>query len=303
MDSGEIVVVGSLNMDLVVPVARHPKPGETVIGGDLRQFPGGKGANQAVAAARLGGKVRMIGRVGADAYGAELKAGLAREGVDAEGVRELSDAPTGVALISVSEGGQNAIIVSPGANARLRPEDLSPAQFANAKVVILQLETPLETVRRAAELGRKAGARVLLNAAPAQSLPGELLNQLDVLVVNEFEAGVVAGRPEPASVEEALVLARELAGSVPVAVVTLGERGLVWAGAEGEGYLPAYEVEPVDTTAAGDAFVGGLAAGLAGGRPFAGALRLGAAAGALAATRPGAQPSLPRLEEAEALAG
>ena len=302
MEPANVVVVGSLNMDLVVPVARHPKPGETIIGGDLQRFPGGKGANQAVAAARLGGRVRMVGRVGADAYGAELKRGLEAEGIETADVAEI-DAPTGVALISVSEDGQNAIIVSPGANARLRPEDLSPEGFAGAQVVVLQLETPLETVQRAAELGREAGARVLLNAAPARELPDELLEALDVLVVNEFEAAQVAGEEEPESMEEALSLARQLAQRVPVVVVTLGARGLVWAGAEGEGYLPAFEVQAVDTTAAGDAFVGGLAAALAAGEPFAAALRFGSAAGALAATRPGAQPSLPRKSEVEELSG
>ncbi|WP_457629618.1 ribokinase [Oceanithermus sp.] len=300
MEAANVVVVGSLNMDLVVPVARHPKPGETVIGGDLRRFPGGKGANQAVAAARLGARVRMVGRVGGDTYGVELKEGLEAEGIETTDVAK-TDAPTGVALISVSEDGQNAIIVSPGANARLQPENLSPAQLASSKAVVLQLETPLETVRRAAELGQEAGARVLLNAAPAQALPEELMGALDLLVVNEFEAAQVAGAREPEGPEEALALARQLARRVPVAVVTLGARGLVWAGVEGEGVLPAFEVRAVDTTAAGDAFVGGLAAALAAGEPLQPALRFASAAGALAATRPGAQPSLPRAAEVEAL--
>ncbi|XOB98235.1 ribokinase [Deinococcota bacterium DY0809b] len=300
MEPASVLVVGSLNMDLVVPVPRHPKPGETVVGGDLRRFPGGKGANQAVAAARLGARVRMIGRVGADAYGAELKRGLEAEGIETADVAEL-DAPTGVALIGVSEDGQNAIVVSPGANARLRPEDLAPERFAGAGVAVLQLETPLATVRRAAELGRAAGARVLLNAAPAQALPEGLLKAVDLLVVNEFEAAQVAGAREPEGPEEALALARELARRVPVAVVTLGARGLVWAGVEGEGVLPAFEVRAVDTTAAGDAFVGGLAAALAAGEPLQPALRFASAAGALAATRPGAQPSLPNKEAVETL--
>ncbi|GEM90638.1 ribokinase [Oceanithermus desulfurans] len=300
MEPGSVLVVGSLNMDLVVAVERHPKPGETVIGGDLQRFPGGKGANQAVAAARLGARVRMVGRVGADAYGAELKRGLEAEGIETAEVAEI-EAPTGVALISVSADGQNAIVVSPGANARLRPEDLNPERFAEAAVVVLQLETPLETVRRAAELGRAAGARVLLNAAPAQELPAELLAAVDVLVVNEFEAARVAGAPEPETPEEALALARELARRVPLAVVTLGARGLVWAGTEGEGALPAFKVKPVDTTAAGDAFVGGLAAALAAGEPLEAALRFASAAGALAATRPGAQPSLPTADEVAGL--
>jgi ribokinase len=283
-------------MDLVVPVERHPKPGETVIGGDLQRFPGGKGANQAVAAARLGARVRMVGRVGLDEHGAQLLRSLENEGVDIMGVQKVGT-PTGVALIGVDVRGQNAIIVAPGANARLGPDDLNPERFAGAGVVVLQLETPLETVQRAAELGRAAGAVVLLNAAPAQELPAELLAATDVLVVNEFEAAQVAGAAEPTGPEEALALARELAQRVPVVVVTLGSRGLVWAGAEGEGHLPAFEVEAVDTTAAGDAFVGGLAAALAAGNPLEEALRFGSAAGALAATGLGAQTSLPTLRE------
>ncbi len=300
MKSGNVLVVGSLNMDLVVPVERHPGPGETVIGGDLQRFPGGKGANQAVAAARLGARVRMVGRVGEDAYGEELKRGLEAEGIQTAAVRRVAG-PTGVALISVSADGQNAIIVSPGANARLRPEDLAPELFEDAGVVVLQLETPLETVQRAAELGRAAGARVLLNAAPAQTLPPELLRLLDVLVVNEFEAAQIAASTEPKTSEEALALARALSRLVPLVVVTLGGRGLVWAGASSEGTMPPFEVEPVDTTAAGDAFVGGLAAALAAGEPLEQALRFGSAAGALATTRPGAQPSLPTADEVAGL--
>ncbi len=267
-----------------------------MIGNDLRFFHGGKGANQAVAAARLGARVRMIGRVGNDSYGENLLVGLSAEGIDTSKVRP-SSGPTGTALITVDAAGQNSIVVVPGANAQVVPEDLAPADFAGAAVTVLQLEIPLETVSWAATLARSAGSRVLLNAAPAQPLTDELLQEVDVLVVNEFEAAQVAGAEEPQTPEEALELARRLAGRVPVAVITLGERGLVWAGAEGEGHMPAFEVEEVDTTAAGDAFVGGLAAALAAGEDFISALSYGSAAGALAATEPGAQASLPGLKD------
>ncbi len=296
-----VVVVGSLNMDLVVPVPRHPRPGETAIGGDLAQHAGGKGANQAVAAARLGAAVRMIGRVGEDAFGRALIANLESEGVDKSDVRALVGVPTGVALITVDARGENAIVVSPGANARLRPEDLDPASFAGAAVVLLQLEIPLETAIRAAELGRAAGTFVILNAAPARPLPRALLEPVDLLVANEHEAAAILEAAPPDTAEEALILARRLVRRVPAAVVTLGEKGLAYAGREGSGTRPAFPVQAVDTTAAGDAFVGALAAAIAEGAPLPEALRFGAAAGALAATRPGAQPSLPRRDEVVAL--
>jgi len=295
------LVVGSLNQDLVVPVPRHPRPGETILGGDLARYPGGKGANQAVAAARMGAPVRMVGRVGADAFGEALLENLEREGVDASGVRALSDVPTGVALISVDERGENAIVVSPGANARLAPEDLTPAEFEGAGVLLLQLEVPLAAVVRAARLGKEAGALVILNAAPAQKLPEELLALLDLLVVNEHEAAAILEAAPPETPEEALAQARTLSQRVPVAVITLGEKGLVYASGETSGHLPAYPVRAVDTTAAGDAFTGALAAALAEGRELTEALKIASAAGALAVTKEGAQASLPRREEVIAL--
>ncbi len=296
-----VLVVGSLNQDLTVPVPRHPRPGETVLGGDLALHPGGKGANQAVAAARMGAAVRMIGRVGADAFGRGLVENLKTEGVDVSGVRALEDAPTGTALIAVGPGGENAIVVSPGANARLRPEDLSPAEFASARVLLLQLEVPLDTVLEAARLGKEAGARVVLNAAPARALPEALLARVDLLVVNEHEAATLLKAAPAETPGAALALARRLSRQVPAAVVTLGEKGLAYAGQEDSGTLPAFPVQAVDTTAAGDAFAGALAAALAEGAALPDALRVGAAAGALAATRPGAQPSLPRRDEVHAL--
>ncbi len=306
-----IVVVGSLNMDLVIKVKRHPLPGETLLGSDYQTHHGGKGANQAVAAARLSqrqvlpGKgstpsvgVRMIGRVGQDAFGHELRNALKREGINVHAILPIA-APTGVAFIAVDEAGQNTIIVSPGANHRLRPENLTPAEFEGARVVVLQLEIPLDTVRRAAELGRQAGATVLLNAAPAQRLPDRLLECIDILVVNDKEALGLCG-VLPDSPEMGLEVARELSQKVPTVIVTLGEQGAVWVGPEGSGHQPALRVEAVDATGAGDAFVGALAVALCEGETLPRAIRLGCVAGALAVTRVGAQSSLPSREEVTA---
>jgi ribokinase len=306
-----IVVVGSLNMDLVVRVKRHPVPGETLLGSDYETHHGGKGANQAVAAARMlkraakGGTtaaqaagVRMIGRVGQDEYGNQLRNALKRENINVHATIPIA-APTGVAFIAVSEEGQNTIIVSPGANHRLRPENLSPAEFDGAQVVVLQLEIPLDTVRRAAELGREAGARVVLNAAPVQKLPDKLLECTDILVVNESEAFGLTG-VLPDSPEMALEVARELSLKTPVVVVTLGEQGAVWVGPEGSGSQAALEVKAIDATGAGDAFVGALAVAICEGKALPEAVQHGCVAGALASTKAGAQASLPCREEVNA---
>ncbi|RIH81631.1 Ribokinase [Calidithermus terrae] len=293
-----IVVVGSLNMDLVVKVPRHPVPGETLLGSDYESHFGGKGANQAVAALRMGGKVRMIGRVGNDGFGERIKAHLKAQGINVNATLCINS-PTGVAFISVDKEGQNAIIVSPGANSRLKPEHLSPIEFEGASVVVLQLEVPLDTVRRAARIGRESGARVILNAAPALPLAPADLALFDLLVVNESEAHAYCGLAVD-SPGLGLEAARALRERCPTVVVTLGRQGAVWASPEGEGYQPAFEVRAVDTTAAGDAFIGALAVALGEGKSLAEAVRLGAAAGALAVTKPGAQSSLPSRLEAEA---
>jgi ribokinase len=290
-----IVVVGSLNMDLVVRVARHPVPGETLLGSDYESHHGGKGANQAVAAARMGGRVRMVGRVGQDGFGERLRQGLEHEGINVHATLPVH-APTGVAFIAVSDEGQNTIIVSPGANTRLRAENLSRAEFEGAKVVVLQLEIPTSAVIRAAQLGREAGATVILNAAPAGPLSAPKLALMDVLVVNETEAEALTGQ-KPDSPQTALEVARTIQQTTPTVVVTLGAQGAVWVGPEGSGHQPAFAVAAVDTTGAGDAFIGALAVGLAEGQPLAEAVRLGAAAGALATTKGGAQPSLPWRED------
>lgn len=298
-----IVVVGSLNCDYVVRVPRHPRPGETVLGSGHAKHLGGKGANQAVAAARLGGRVRMLGCVGGDPEGEAFRSALMTEGVDVSWLAGV-DAPTGAAFVAVDEAGQNAIAVSPGANHHLAAKHLQDAAFAGVRAVVLQLEIPMAAVRAAARRGHAGGARVILNAAPTVALADEDLADLDVLVVNEHEAAALAGEGGPCrSPEEAVSLARRLRGRVPLAVLTLGAAGAVLADASGAVHEPAFAVTPVDTTGAGDAFVGALAVALIEGRPPRAALRFANAAGALATTRHGAQPSMPRRAEVEALCG
>ena len=293
-----IVVVGSLNMDLVAHAPRHPQAGETILGGDFATFPGGKGANQAVAAARLGANVKMIGRVGADSFGDALLQTLARDGVDRTHVRRDPESPTGVALIVVSADGQNTIVVAGGANAKLTPEDVSAAEsaFEGSAVLLLQLESPLPAVERAIELAKEHGAKVILNPAPAQMLEAALLAQVDYLIPNQTELALLAGVD---SVESAAKRLRSI--GVRNVIVTLGGEGVFSVNDEGETRLAAHRVSVVDTTAAGDAFVGGFAVALAEGRTFREALAWGSAAGALAVTWAGAQPSLPVRGEVEKL--
>lgn len=295
MRSGaSIAVVGSLNMDLVVRTARLPQPGETVRGHDFQTAPGGKGANQAVAAARLARPpvtVALIGCVGDDAFGAALRGSVGAAGVATKAIRTVPGA-TGVALIGVEAGGQNSIIIAPGANAALSPADIEAeaATLRGAGTLLLQLESPLATVTRAAGIAAGAGARVILNPAPALngSLPTDLLRYVNILVPNETEAAALTGAGAPRAAAEAL-----RGWGIPTVIVTLGEQGALVATEEGIEQIPSFAISPVDTTAAGDAFVGALAVALAEGQPLAAAVRFASGAGALAATRPGAQPSLP----------
>lgn len=298
----EIVVVGSSNTDMILKVSRIPRPGETILGGEFLTAAGGKGANQAVAAACAGGAVSFIARVGRDMFGERAIAGLIEKGIRVDHVT-YDDAPSGVALIFVAEDGENSIGVGSGANAQLSPSDVRNAKdkFSSAGVVVLQLETPLETVQAAAELGRTSGAIMILNPAPAQVLPDELLANVSILTPNETEAELLTGIAvnDDASCRRAADAL--LARGVETVIITLGPRGAFLAVAESQQLIPGFRVTPVDTTAAGDTFNGALAVAIAEGLPLAAAIRFANAAAAISVTRLGAQPSAPSRAEIEQL--
>lgn len=303
MNPPRIVVVGSSNIDMVVPVPHIPAPGETVLGGDFQMVPGGKGANQAVAAARLGARVTLVARLGEDVFAEASLANFAAAGIDTTHVRRDAGAASGVALIFVGPGGENSIAVAPGANARLSPEDVeaAEAEIAAADLLLLQLEVPLPTVERAVALAKRFRARVLLNPAPARAVPDDLIARVDLLTPNESEARALLGGPAGAKGPEAAAAAllRRGAGAV---VVTLGKRGALLVTGEGQAEIPARPVTAVDTTAAGDTFSAALAVAWAEGRPLEAAAAWAAAAAALCVTRRGAQPSLPTRAEVDAFA-
>lgn len=298
-----VTVVGSLNMDLIVLSPRIPQPGETIIGTGFRTAPGGKGANQAVAAAQLGAQVSMIGSVGADTFADSLLENLASAGVDRRFVTRDQGNPTGVALIVVDDRGENSIVVASGANMHLKPADLESAEgaIAQADVLLLQLEVPLETVTRAAEIARKHQVTVVLNPAPARTLPKKLLSLVDFLIPNETETALLSSMPVSNQDEIETAAASLRALGVGNVILTLGERGALLTAAGNSEFYPAFEVNPVDTTAAGDAFMGAFAVALGEGLSIPDAIRFGNAAGALATTRLGAQPSLPTRTEVDSL--
>lgn len=284
-------------MDIVVQVEAHPQAGETLQGSDYVLHPGGKGANQAVSAARAGaGNARFIGKAGIDQMSDTLLDSLAASGVDIHAVQRVSR-PVGVAFINVTPDGQNSITVSPGANAGLQPQDLDEKHFEGASVVLTQLEIPYPTALRALELGRAAGALTILNLSPSRLLSPAQLALADMLVVNEPEARFLV--PEAAS--DYRELAHALSRLVPQAVVTLGTRGVAWADRQNSGLVPAFKVRSVDSTGAGDAFVGALAVGLADGLALPDAVRFAAAAGALSVQVEGAQASMPERAAIEDL--
>jgi ribokinase len=289
-------VVGSANMDLVATAPRLPSPGETLLGSDFVMVPGDKGANQAIAAARAGGDCVFLGAVGSDAFGVTLTGRIARSGVDTGQLRVVYG-QSGVAVVMVNAAGENAIVVTPGANAAF--DGLTEAELAAiraADVLVAQLEIPLPTVLAAASAAREAGTRVVLNAAPARQLPAELLDAVDLLVVNEVEARAIvgAGREDPAA----------LLSVVRRAVLTMGAEGAWFVDRDGTvHHAPAFAVETVDSTAAGDAFTGALAVAWGEGRELTASVRWASAAGAACVRRLGASVSLPDRAEIDALAG
>jgi ribokinase len=295
-----IAVVGSLNMDSIARVARLPLPGETVLAAGFTQALGGKGANQAVAAARAGSTVHLIGHVGSEAAGDALRSGLDDAGVSTEHVTVDTGGSTGAALIAVDNHGQNTIVVVPGVNAHLEVEDIDAAAgvIARSSILLLQLEVPLEAVHYAATLAHRAGTKVILNPSPARELPTSLVNLVDILVPNEEEVAYLSGMGSP--VEPASAAGMLCANGAGAVVITLGDRGAVVINEERETDIQAYQVEAVDTTGAGDAFVGNLAAALDAGRSLEDAARLASAAAALSVQRSGAQASMPSRAETDA---
>ncbi|MGB9687640.1 ribokinase [Thermogutta sp.] len=300
-----VIVLGSINTDLVVKVRRLPHPGETVIGGTFYQNQGGKGANQAVAAARAGkNPVTLIAAVGNDVFGRESLAALQREKIDSTYVEVKEGISSGVALIMVDERGENAIAVASGANSALSPADVRKVPdsvFETAAVLLTCFEVPVETVEIGIQRARKCGVTTILNPAPVpEELPAELLSEVDIVTPNEHEIARLAGLPQiddGASMHAAVE--RLLAYGVRKVVLTLGSRGCFFAEANSAKYIPAFPAKAVDTTGAGDAFNGALAAALAEGREWTESLRWASAAAAISVTRAGAQPSMPSRQEIE----
>ncbi|HEY5755884.1 MAG TPA: ribokinase [Steroidobacter sp.] len=293
-----IVVVGSSNTDMIIKVKRIPRAGETVLGGEFMSAAGGKGANQAVAASRAGGQVSLIARVGSDVLGDRAIAGFVKDGIDVSGVTRDRRLASGTAFIFVAGNGENSIAVASGANARLSPADVTKARaVARAKVLLMQLETPLDTVSKAARLAVAHGALVILNPAPARSLPNDLLRYVSILTPNQSEAELLTGirLNSIANAEKAAEKLRRR--GVRTVVLTLGARGALIADERGTRLVSGFKVKAVDTTAAGDTFNGALAVALAEGQPIDQAVLVANAAAAISVTRWGAQPSAPTRRE------
>ena len=296
-----ILVIGSSNTDMVIKLDRLPRPGETILGGDFFHAAGGKGANQAIAAARAGGEIKFVARVGRDMFGAKAVERLVQEGVNVEHVIREESLPSGVALIFLAKDGANSIAVAGGANARLSPADImkASAAIASADVVLMQLETPLETVQVAAELAARAEVPFILNPAPARALSTDLLKLVSILTPNETESELLTGIAVTDESSAGRAAEQLLALGVKAVILTLGSRGVFVATALISELVPGYQVQAVDATGAGDVFNGALAVALAEGRPLLEAARFANAAAAISVTRLGAQPSAPNRKEIE----
>ncbi len=297
--SKPIIVVGSLNMDLVMRTPRIPVGGETLNGHEFVTLPGGKGANQAVACARMGGKVGLIGQVGADSFGDTLRSGLSNDGIDISGVKQTATVATGVAMILVEDVGQNRIVLAPGANGTLSLADIDAQSSAitGAAILVVQIEVPIPIVQHAIAIAHAARVPVLLNPAPATLLAQNIWPTIDILVPNESEASLLSGIAV-SDVTSAFAAARIFRQRGVICVlVTLGEQGVVVVDDIGQRHIPAQSVKVVDTTAAGDTFIGGFTVGLVQGMSINAAVALGQKASALCVTRQGAQPSIPYRHE------
>jgi len=303
MKRPSIVVVGSSNTDMIIRLARLPSRGETVLGGKFSIAAGGKGANQAVGAARAGGRVTFIARLGKDMLGDKAAAGFAKERIDTSFITRDASAPSGIALIFTEEGGENIIAVAAGSNGRLSPKDVRRARraIAGARVLVTQLETPLPAVREAASLAARVGALVILNPAPARPLPDSLLKKVSILTPNETEAELLTGISVRGPADAGRAATRLLERGAQAVIVTLGRRGCLVATGSDRTLVPGFSVKALDATAAGDVFNGALAVALGEGRPLLESARFANAAAAISVTRLGAQPSAPTRREIEAL--
>jgi ribokinase len=303
MTKPSIVVIGSSNTDMIIRLDHIPKPGETILGDQFLIVGGGKGANQAIAAARAGGNITFVARVGQDMFGEKAVAGFVQDGINVEHVTRDPSAPSGVALIFVAKDGENSIAVAPGSNGRLSPGEVKKAEraIAGAGAVLTQLETPLETVQAAAELAARSRIPFILNPAPARPLPDALLKLVSILTPNETETELLTGITvtDEASATRAAKKLREK--NVKTVIITMGARGsFVVADAIAQ-LVPSFKVKPVDTTGAGDIFNGALTVALGEGKPLLEAVRFANAAAAISVTRLGAQPSAPTRQEIEKL--
>lgn len=302
---GRVFVAGSINMDVVATADRHPRIGETVAGRQVLYFPGGKGANQAVAASRLGARTTLIGRLGTDSFGAELRTFLGDQGIDLGYVQEMAEAHTGTAIITVAEA-DNTIVVIPGANGLVGADDVEIVPLLAGDVAVSQFEIPLPAIAAFFRRGRAAGATTLLNPAPAQKMSDELLALVDILVLNETELGFLAGAEVSDGDEAAEIIdvARQLQARHDQTIcVTLGKRGVLALAGREEIAVQGRTVKAIDTTGAGDCFVGALAAQLADGAPLRAALAFANAAASISVQRMGAGPSMPTAAEVKAVLG